>query len=49
MILRVQDVDRAVEFWRDAVGMDVAMQMPGFVFLDGGGTHLILSHIDRPL
>ena len=49
VILRVQDVDKAVEFWGDTVGLDVAIQIPGFTFLDGGGTDLILSHVDRPL
>ena len=49
MILRVKDVDKSVGFWKDAVGLDVAFEIPGFTFLDGGGVNLILSHIDRPL
>lgn len=49
VILRVEDMDKTVGFWKDNVGLDVAFQIPGFTFLDGGGTSLILSHIDRPI
>ena len=49
VILRVEDMERAVGFWKDAVGLDVAFQIPGFTFLNGGGTKLILSHIDRSI
>ena len=47
VILRVEDMDKSVGFWKDAVGLDVASQIPGFTFLDGGGTKLILNQDDR--
>lgn len=46
VILRVSDVSAAKSFWSDKVGLDVVFEIPGFVFLDGGGVQLILSHIE---
>ncbi|MGD2100950.1 MAG: VOC family protein [Acidimicrobiia bacterium] len=46
VILRVADVAEAKSFWSEKVGLGVVFEVPNFVFLDGGGTQLVLSHID---
>jgi catechol 2,3-dioxygenase-like lactoylglutathione lyase family enzyme len=43
VILRVSDVEAARTFWADLVGLTVVHTLEAFVFLDGGGTQLILS------
>jgi catechol 2,3-dioxygenase len=37
--LKVADLDRALAFYRDALGMDVTGRLPGAVFLSAGGYH----------
>ena len=37
--LRVSDLDRAVRFYRDALGFDLTSQVPGAAFLSAGGYH----------
>lgn len=37
--LKVSDLDRALRFWRDAIGLEVTMRRPGAVFLAAGGYH----------
>lgn len=42
--LKVADLDRALRFWRDAIGLEVQQRMghpgtPGAVFLSSGGYH----------
>jgi len=49
VILRVEDMDKSIGFWKDSFGLDVAMQIPGFTFLDGGVTNLILNSTDRSI
>lgn len=46
IILRVGDLQRAIEFWTEQVGFEVAMNAGEFVFLDGGSTQLVLNHVD---
>ena len=46
VILRVSDIEKSKLFWSEAVGLDILVELPTFTFLDGGGTSLILSHID---
>ena len=43
VMLRVKDLARSVEFYRDKLGMSVKDQSANFVFLDGGGVTLMLS------
>jgi len=37
--LRVSDLDRAVRFYRDVLGFELASQVPGAAFLSAGGYH----------
>lgn len=37
--LKVADLDRALGFWRDVVGLQVTARRPGAVFLSAGGYH----------
>ncbi len=46
IILRVTDIEQSKSFWSEVVGLGVVVDLPAFTFLDGGGTPLILSHID---
>jgi catechol 2,3-dioxygenase-like lactoylglutathione lyase family enzyme len=46
VILRVENMDESKSFWSEVVGLGVLVELPAFTFLDGGGTPLILSHID---
>lgn len=43
--LRVEDMDRAVAFYRDVVGLDFIARFdpPGLAFFDLGGTRLLLE------
>jgi catechol 2,3-dioxygenase len=37
--LKVSDLDRAVAFYRDALGFEVTQRLPGAAFLSAGGYH----------
>lgn len=39
----VSDLDRAVEFYRDKLGIHFLFQFPGLAFFDCGGVRLMLS------
>jgi methylmalonyl-CoA/ethylmalonyl-CoA epimerase len=41
--IAVQDVARAVEFYRDTLGMKMLFQMPAMAFFDCAGIRLMLS------
>jgi methylmalonyl-CoA/ethylmalonyl-CoA epimerase len=41
--ITVTDVERAVEFYRDTLGMKLLFQMPSMGFFDCGGVRLMLS------
>src|SRR5579872_5613999 len=41
--ITVTDVERAVAFYRDSLGMKLLFQMPGMAFFDCGGIRLMLS------
>jgi catechol 2,3-dioxygenase-like lactoylglutathione lyase family enzyme len=43
VMLGVRDLNRAVSFYRDALGLSLKTQFPGFAFFDGGGVTLALS------
>jgi methylmalonyl-CoA/ethylmalonyl-CoA epimerase len=42
------EVDRAVAFYRDVLGMKLLFQFPGMGFFDCGGVRLMLSKAERP-
>ena len=44
----VQDVPRAVEFYRDTLGMEFQFQVPGMAFLNCAGVRLMLSAPEGP-
>ncbi len=46
--LVVHDVDRAVGFYRDAVGLPFLFQFPGLAFFSLGATRLMLSLPEQP-
>jgi len=46
VILRVADLGRAVEFYRDLLGLQVSSVGPAFAFFDLGSVHLALNRID---
>ena len=46
MILRVADLGRAVEFYRDLLGLQVSSVGPAFAFFDLGAVHLALNRVD---
>ncbi|WP_376094641.1 VOC family protein [Roseomonas sp. CCTCC AB2023176] len=37
--LKVADLDRALVFWRDVIGLEITASRPGAVFLSAGGYH----------
>jgi methylmalonyl-CoA/ethylmalonyl-CoA epimerase len=46
--LTVTDTARAVEFYRDKLGMRFLFQVPNLAFFDCGGVRLMLSHPEKP-
>jgi len=44
----VTDIDRAVAFYRDTLGMKLMFQVPQMAFFDCAGTRLMLSISERP-
>lgn len=50
VILRVDDLDRSIDFWCGVVGLPLAMRSGRFAFLDAGSTQLALNQVvERPL
>lgn len=45
VILRVSDMDEALAFWGERVGLDVVFRSPAFSFLDAGGTEVVLNAV----
>jgi catechol 2,3-dioxygenase-like lactoylglutathione lyase family enzyme len=43
VMLGVQDLARAVAFYRDTLGLPIKFEIQNFAFLDGGGVTLCLS------
>jgi methylmalonyl-CoA/ethylmalonyl-CoA epimerase len=46
--ITVSDVDRAVAFYRDVLGLPLLFRFPGLAFFDCGGVRLMLSHPEKP-
>lgn len=49
IIVRVGDLERSVEFYRDRLGMSVLGASETFAFLDGGGVTLALNAIGEAI
>ena len=49
MMLGTTDLARSLVFYRDTLGLAVQFEMPGFVFLNAGGTMLALSEAHEAL
>lgn len=49
IFVNVHDLDKAIAFYRDALGMQFLFQAPpGMAFFDCGGIRLMLGVADRP-
>lgn len=46
--VNVRDLDRAVAFYRDVLGLRFLFAAPGLAFFDCGGVRLMLSHPEAP-
>ena len=44
----VTDLERAVAFYRDSLGMRLLFQVPNMAFFDCGGIRIMLGIADRP-
>ena len=49
IILRTADLDRAVGFWSDQVGLALLGRHEAFAFLDGGSVQVALNQVDREI
>lgn len=48
ILVAVKDIDRAVGFYRDVLGMKFLFQFPGMAFFDCGGIRLYLGVAEKP-
>lgn len=46
--VRILDLDRAVAFYRDRLGLPLLFQVPGLAFFRAGETRLMLSAAEQP-
>lgn len=46
--ITVRDLDRAIAFYRDTLGMRFLFRVPNLAFFDCGGIRLMLSPPERP-
>ena len=46
--IRVHDLERAVEFYRDALGMQFLFQAPGLAFFQCGEVRILLGAAEQP-
>ena len=46
--INVQNLQRAVEFYRDKLGLKLLYEFPGLAFFDSGGVRLMLSRAEKP-
>jgi methylmalonyl-CoA/ethylmalonyl-CoA epimerase len=46
--VRITDVDRAVAFYRDQLGLTFLFQFPGMAFFNCGGVRLYLTNPENP-
>jgi methylmalonyl-CoA/ethylmalonyl-CoA epimerase len=48
VFVSISDIDRAVEFYRDVLGMRFLFRFPGIAFFDCDGVRLYLAQPERP-
>ena len=48
ILVPVDDVDRAVEFYEGVLGLPLSMRFPGIAFFDAGGVRLYLATVPQP-
>ena len=48
ILIPVSDVERAVVFYRDTIGLTFLFQFPGMAFFDCGGVRLYLAKPEKP-
>lgn len=46
--VNAHDLERAIKFYRDVLGMTFLFQAPGMAFLDCGGVRIMLAAPDSP-
>jgi len=46
--VNVQDLQRAVGFYRDKLGLKLLYEFPGLAFFDCGGVRLMMSRAEKP-
>lgn len=46
--INVQDLKRAVAFYRDKLGLKFLYEFPGLAFFDCGGVRLMMSRAEKP-
>jgi len=46
--VNVHDLERAVAFYKDRLGMKLLFQVPGLAFFDCGGIRLMLGPAEKP-
>ncbi|HEX7182411.1 MAG TPA: VOC family protein [Thermoanaerobaculia bacterium] len=46
--INVRDIERAVAFYRDTLGMRFLFQVPNLAFFDCGGVRLMLGKAEKP-
>lgn len=46
--VNVKDLSRAVEFYRDKLGLKFLYEFPGLAFFDAGGVRLMMSRAEKP-
>jgi methylmalonyl-CoA/ethylmalonyl-CoA epimerase len=46
--IRVRDIGRAVQFYRDTLGMRFLFEVPNLAFFDCGGVRLMLGTPEKP-
>jgi methylmalonyl-CoA/ethylmalonyl-CoA epimerase len=46
--INVQNLERAVAFYRDKLGLKLLYEFPGLAFFDCGGVRLMLSRAEKP-
>lgn len=46
--INVQDLQRAVAFYRDKLGLKLLYEFPGLAFFDCGGVRLMMSRAEKP-
>jgi methylmalonyl-CoA/ethylmalonyl-CoA epimerase len=46
--IRVHDLERATQFYKEALGLPHLFSVPGLAFFDAGGVRLMLGRAEKP-